>query len=56
MDLDLDALTAAASAMASSTVSFEMAVRLGESLEVTDGLWDLVAVVAADSNPVAQPL
>ena len=59
MNLDLDALAAAANAIAGSAVSWEMAVRIGQSLEITDALWELVPVVAAagervDERPAAQ--
>ena len=59
MNLDLDALAATANAIAGSAVSWEMAVRIGQSLEITDALWELVPVVAAaggrvDERPAAQ--
>src|SRR5262249_47269420 len=59
VNLDLEALAAAANAIAGSVVSWEMAVRIGQSLEITDALWELVPVVAAagervDERPAAQ--
>jgi hypothetical protein len=59
VNLDLDALAEAANAIAGSAVSWEMAVRIGQSLEITDALWDLVPVVVAagervDARPAAQ--
>jgi hypothetical protein len=59
VNLDLDALAAAANAIAGSAVGWEMAVRIGQSLEITDALWELVPVVAAagervDELPAAQ--
>jgi hypothetical protein len=59
VNLDLGALAAAANTMASPAVGWEMAVRLGQSLEITDGLWELVPVVVAagdrvDERPAAQ--
>jgi hypothetical protein len=52
VNLDLDALAAAATAIAGSAVSWEMAVRIGQSLEITDALWDLVPVVVAAGKRV----
>lgn len=59
VELDLDALAAAVNGITSSAVGWEMAVRLGQSLEITDGLWELVPVVVAagervDERPAAQ--
>src|SRR6266702_3866658 len=45
VNLDLDALAAPANAIAGSAVGWGMAVRIGQSLEITDALWDLVPVV-----------
>jgi hypothetical protein len=49
---DLDALDTAANAIAGSVVSWEMAVRIGQSLEITDALWDLVPVVVVAGERV----
>lgn len=59
MNLDLDALAATANAIAGSAVGWEMAVRIGQSLEITDALWELVPVVVAagervDERPAPQ--
>jgi hypothetical protein len=45
--------------IAGSTMDWELAVRLGQSLEITDGLWELVPIVnasgeAADERPAAE--
>lgn len=55
----MEARAATANAIAGSAVSWEMAVRIGQSLEITDALWELVPVVAAagervDERPAAQ--
>ena len=52
VNLDLDALAATASMIASSAVGWEMAVRLGQSLEITDALWELVPVVVTAGERV----
>ncbi len=52
VNLDLDALAAPANAIAGSAVGWEMAVRIGQSLEITDALWDLVPVVVAAGERV----
>jgi hypothetical protein len=59
VNLDLEALAATANAIAGSAVSWEMAVRIGQSLEITDALWELAPVLAAvgervDERPGAQ--
>jgi hypothetical protein len=46
--------------IAGSAVGWEMTVRIGQSLEITDALWDLVPVMVAagqrvDARPAAQP-
>jgi hypothetical protein len=40
--------------LAGSVVNWEIAVRLGQSLEITDGLWELVAVVVAAGEGLAE--
>jgi hypothetical protein len=52
VNLDLDALAAAANSIAGSVVGWEMALRIGQSLEITDALWDLVPVVVAAGERV----
>jgi len=49
---DFSDLAATMNVIAGSAVSWEMAVRLGQSLEITDSLWDLVPVVVAAGEQV----
>jgi hypothetical protein len=56
--IDLSGLAATVNVIAGSAVNLEMAVRLGQSLEMTDGLWELVPLVVAagerlDERPAA---
>jgi hypothetical protein len=46
---------AAANAIAGSAVGWEMAVWIGQSLEITDAPWDLVPVVVAAGERVDAP-
>ena len=55
----MSGLAATMNVIAESAVGWEMAVRLGQSLEITDALWELVPVVVAagervDERPAAQ--
>ncbi len=52
MNHDFSDLAATMNVIAGSAVSWEMAVRLGQSLEITDALWDLVPVAVAAGEQV----
>jgi hypothetical protein len=52
VNVDPDALAAAANAIEGSVVGWEMAVRIGQTREITDALWDLVPVVVAAGERV----
>jgi hypothetical protein len=59
VNLDMPGLAAAMNAIAGSAAGWEMAVRLGQSLEITDALWELAPVVVAagervDERPAVQ--